>query len=77
MGNEKDGGPCTLVLQSNEESIIKDLGKKIMDMLGAKGGGKGLRLNGKFNSLNEIWEIATCVQGFLSNEFFPGPKSIK
>ena len=25
----------------------------------------------------KIWDIATCVQRFLSNEFFPGPKSIR
>ena len=68
MGNEKDGGPCTLVLQSNEESIIKDLGKKIMDMLGAKGGGKGLRLNGKFNSLSKRTDVDKLIQDYFDQK---------
>jgi len=67
MGNDKDG-PCSLVLQSNEESIIKELGKKIMDMLGAKGGGKGRRLNGKFISLSKRNDVDNLIkQYFVTN----------
>jgi len=46
MGNDKEG-PCQLVIQSTDA----DIGKRVMDTLGAKGGGKGKRLNGKFTSL--------------------------
>lgn len=64
MGNDKDG-PCSLVLQSNEESIIKELGKKIMDMLGAKGGGKGRRLNGKFISLSKRNDVDNLIKEYF------------
>ena len=67
MGNDKEGA-CSLVLQSNQESTIKDLGKKIMEILGAKGGGKGLRLNGKFNCLNKRNDVDNLMKEYFDQK---------
>ena len=66
LGNDKEGH-CTLVLNSSEE-IIKDIGKKIMDILEAKGGGKGQRLNGKFTSLSKRNEVDIFLREYFESK---------
>ena len=53
--------PFSLVIQSYEENITKELSMPILDMLNGKGGGKGTRFNGKFTSLAQREEVDTFV----------------
>ena len=67
MGNDKEG-TCSLVLQSFSEEIMKDIGKKLMEILEAKGGGKGLRLNGKFTSLNKRNDVDKFLKEYFETK---------
>lgn len=63
LGNDKEG-PCQFVLQGSE-NVVKDLGPKIMEILEAKGGGKGTRLNGKFTSLKNYGQVEQLMKDYF------------
>lgn len=66
MGNDKEEG-CSLVLQSDNEEVIKNLSKKILQTLNASGGGKGKRINGKFTSLEKRNDVDTILRDYFAD----------
>ena len=64
MSFEKTG-PFQLTLYGLENTI-KDLSSKILALLGAKGGGKGKRVNAKFSSLKNRSEVEILLEQYFN-----------